>query len=63
MSNVIADSPSAVIAEIVKQLNALVTDVTALRTWANGHTHTGANPVVPTTTDGALTVTAITVSK
>ena len=62
MGNVITDMSGKVVAELVAQINALVTDITALRAWANTHQHSALN-AAPTTTDGALTTTAVVLNK
>lgn len=65
---VVADNPSRVLATLVAQVNALVADVTAIRTTLNAHVHSGitagaANSGAPTTTAAALTAVGVTVNK
>lgn len=67
MGTVIADTPSAVVAELVKQVNALIVDVAAIRTAMTAHTHggvtTGAGTTSAASTIAALTSATVTVGK
>lgn len=67
MSNVITDTPSKVVAELVAQVNALVTDITVIRTAMTAHVHGGVTAGGANTSAvaaiAALTVTAVTLNK
>lgn len=51
-------SEGSILRELVKQVNKLIDDVELLRGVLATHTHTGANPVVPTAATIATVDTA-----